>query len=50
MLKELERQNAQLKRLLAQRDVQVDAAKQLLRKNGQALPLGLRNGLRERDF
>ena len=43
-LKELERENAQLKRLLAERDLEVDAAKQLLRKNGQALPPTLRNG------
>jgi putative transposase len=47
-LKELERENAQLKRLLAERDLEVDAAKQLLRKNGQALPPLLKNGGRER--
>ena len=43
-LKDLERENAQLKRLLAERDLEVDAAKQLLRKNGQALPPILKHG------
>ena len=33
-LKELERENAQLKRLLAGRDLEVDAVKTLLQKNG----------------
>jgi putative transposase len=37
-LRELERENAQLKRLLAERDLEVDAAKTLIRKNGWALP------------
>jgi len=45
-LKELERENAQLKRLLAERDLEVDAVRSLLRKNGWALP----NGGRERGF
>jgi putative transposase len=33
-LKELERENAQLKKLLAERDLEVDAVKTLLKKNG----------------
>jgi len=37
-LKELERENSQLKRLLAERDLEVDAIRSLFRKNGQALP------------
>jgi len=43
-LKELEQENSQLKRLLAERDLEVDAVRSLLRKNGWALP----NGPRER--
>lgn len=45
-LKELEHENSQLKRLLAERDLEVDAVRSLLRKNGWALP----NGLRERGL
>ena len=45
-LKELEQENSQLKRLLAERDLEVDAVRNLLRKNGWALP----NGPRERGF
>jgi len=37
-LKELERENGQLKRLLAERDLEVDAIRKLFRKNGYALP------------
>ena len=44
-LKELERENGQLKRLLAERDLEVDAIRSLFRKNGQALP----SVFRERD-
>lgn len=44
-LKELERENGQLKRLLAERDLEVDAIRILFRKNGQALP----SVFRERD-
>lgn len=36
-LRELERENAQLKRLLAERDLEIDAIKALFRKNGVAL-------------
>lgn len=36
-LKELERENGQLKRLLAERDLEVDAVRIYLRKNGHAL-------------
>ncbi len=43
-LKELEQENSQLKRLLAECDLEVDAVRSLLRKNGWALP----NGPRER--
>ena len=45
-LKELEQENSQLKRLLAERDLEVDAVRSLLRKNGWALP----NGSRERGL
>ena len=45
-LKELEQENSQLKRLLAERDLEVDAVRGLLRKNGWALP----NGPRERGL
>ena len=45
-LKELEQENSQLKRLLAERDLEVDAVRSLLRKNGWALP----NGQRERGL
>lgn len=41
-LKELEQQNSQLKRLLAERDLELDAVKMLLKKNGWALPNGQR--------
>lgn len=44
--KELEQENSQLKRLLAERDLEVDAVRSLLRKNGWALP----HGQRERGF
>ena len=37
-LKELEQENSQLKRLLAERDLEIDAVRSLLRKNGWALP------------
>lgn len=37
-LKELESENAQLKRLLAERDLEIDAVRRLFRKNGWALP------------
>ena len=45
-LKDLEQENRQLKRLLAERDLEVDAVRSLLRKNGWALP----NGQRERGL
>lgn len=45
-LRELERENAQLKRLLAERDLEIDAVRTLFRKNGLALP----NPSRERGF
>jgi len=45
-LKELEQENSQLKRLLAERDLGVDAVRSLLRKNGWALP----NGQRQRGL
>lgn len=45
-LRELERENAQLKRLLAERDLEIDSVKALFRKNGIALP----NPSRERSF
>lgn len=41
-LKELEQQNSQLKRLLAERDLELDAVKTLLKKNGWTLPSGSR--------
>lgn len=44
--RELERENAQLKRLLAERDLEIDAVRLLFRKNGIALP----SPLRERNF
>ncbi len=44
--KELEQENSQLKRLLAERDLEVDAVRGLLRKNGWALP----NAYRERGL
>ncbi len=37
-LRELERENATLKKLLAERDLEVDAVRSLLRKNGWSLP------------
>ena len=45
-LRELEAENSQLKRLLAERDLEVDAIRSLFRKNGWALP----SGSRERGF
>jgi putative transposase len=45
-MRELERENSQLKRLLAERDLEVDAVRALCRKNGWTLP----SGGRERDF
>ena len=45
-LRELESENAQLKKLLAERDLEIDAVKTLFRKNGLALP----NPSRGRDF
>lgn len=45
-LRELERENAQLKKLLAERDLEIDSVKALFRKNGIALP----NPSRERGF
>ena len=45
-LRDLERENAQLKRLLAERDLEIDAVRALFRKNGLALP----NPSRERSF
>ena len=45
-LRELEGENAQLKRLLAERDLEIDAVRTLFRKNGLALP----NPLRERGY
>jgi putative transposase len=45
-LRELERENAQLKRLLAERDLEIDAVRALFRKNGLTLP----NPSRERGF
>lgn len=45
-LRDLESENAQLKRLLAERDLEIDAVRALFRKNGIALP----NPSRGRDF
>jgi len=45
-LRELERENAQLKKLLAERDLEIDAVKALFRKNGLPLP----SPSRERGF
>ena len=45
-LRELERENAQLKRLLAERDLEIDAVRALFRKNGIPLP----SPSRERGF
>ena len=45
-MRELERENSQLKRLLAERDMVVDAVRALCRKNGWTLP----GGGRERGF
>ncbi|NUM38545.1 MAG: transposase [Armatimonadetes bacterium] len=45
-LRELERENSQLKRLLAEKEMENDAMRALFRKNGLALP----NGARERSF
>jgi putative transposase len=41
-LRELEAENESLKRLLAERDLEVDAIRRLFRKNGWALPSGSR--------
>lgn len=45
-LRELERENDRLKRLLAERDLEIDAVKALFRKNGLPLP----SPSRERGF
>ncbi len=45
-LRELERENGQLKRLLAERELEVDSMRALFRKNGLALP----KDARERGF
>ena len=45
-LRELEQENSQLKRLLAERDLEIDAVRSLIRKNGWTLP----NAQRERGF
>lgn len=45
-LRDLEKENAQLKKLLAERDLEIDAVKALFRKNGWALP----SPSRERGF
>lgn len=45
-LKELESENAQLKRLLAERDLEIDAVRRLFRKNGWSLP----SESRERNY
>jgi putative transposase len=45
-LRELERENAQLKKLLAERDLEIDAVRALFRKNGLTLP----SPSRERGF
>ena len=37
-LRDLERENAQLKRLLAERDLEIDSVRALFRKNGLSLP------------
>ena len=46
-LRDLESENAQLKRLLAERDLEIDAVRSLFRKNGWALP---NSGSRGRDI
>lgn len=45
-LRTLEKENAQLKKLLAERDLEIDAVRMLFRKNGWALP----SEYRERGF
>lgn len=45
-LRELERENSTLKRLLAEKELENDAMRSLFRKNGWALP----NGARERSI
>ncbi len=45
-LRELERENGQRKRLLAERELEVDSMRALLKKNGLALP----KDARERGF
>lgn len=45
-LKALERENAHLKRLLAERDLEVDAVKPLFQKNGWMLPNASRGSRR----
>ena len=45
-LREFERENGQLKRLLAEREMEVDSMRGLFRKNGLALP----KDARERGF
>lgn len=46
LLRELEAENAQLKRIVANQALEIDAVKALFRKNGIALP----NPSRERGF
>lgn len=41
-LRELEKENSQLKRLLAEKELENDAMRSLFRKNGMALPTGAR--------
>lgn len=45
-LRDLERENSQLKKLLAERDLEIDSVKALFRKNGLSLP----SPSRERGF
>ena len=45
-LRELERENDELKKLVAERDLEISAVRKLFRKNGWALP----SELRERGF
>ncbi len=43
-LKELEKENARLKKLLAERDLDIDRLKEINAKNGEALPRRGRRG------
>lgn len=45
-LRELERENDELKRLVAERDLEISAVRKVFRKNGLALP----EGSRERGY